>query len=98
MGAMDDALWGETDFLPHASVEESADPEAEPILLATEFLARDCIISVGGFALSAAQVKDAKRVCIVFDGDDPQALDIARGQFKQLKDVDASANAPKENA
>ena len=46
---------------------------------------------VDGAQISAAEIEALDRVCVLFDGNDPEALDVARGQWKTLKDAGASA-------
>jgi DNA polymerase-3 subunit chi len=44
-------------------------------------------MTVDGAAVSAAEVEEMQRVCVLFDGNDPEALDVARGQWKALSDA-----------
>ena len=37
------------------------------------------------------EVQALERVCVIFDGNDPAALDIARGQWKALTDAGCAA-------
>ena len=48
-------------------------------------------MSVHGAEVSATEIAALERVCILFDGNDPEALDHARGQWKALKAAGASA-------
>jgi DNA polymerase-3 subunit chi len=48
-------------------------------------------MSVDGAAVSAEEVSALDRVCVLFDGNDPEQLTAARAQWKTLKDAGASA-------
>jgi DNA polymerase-3 subunit chi len=92
---LDEALWLGPDesFLPHGLAGQGHDSD-QPILLTTQpDLPQpvDCLMSVQGADVQAGEVQSLSRVCILFDGSDPQALDHARGQWKSLKDAGASA-------
>ena len=93
--ALDAALWQgpEEEFLPHGVAGGPQDAD-QPVLLTTDSLAPNapqCVMSVGGAEVTAAEVTALERVCILFDGDDPEALARARSQWKALKDAGASA-------
>lgn len=92
---LDEKLWlGAPDaFLPHGLVGGPHDAD-QPILLTTQAdLANGaaCVMSIGGAPVSAEEVAALERVCILFDGDDPDQLATARAQWKQLKDASAAA-------
>ena len=93
--ALDRALWlgPEDAFLPHgvAGGENDAD---QPVLLLTEATAPNapnCVMSVAGAEVSAEDVTALDRVCVIFDGDDEEALNRARTQWKTLKTAGVSA-------
>lgn len=95
MAWLDDALWkgDEAGFLPHG-VEGGPHDALQPVLLSTkEALSGDCdcLMVVDGAVVSAEDVTGSERVCVLFDGNDPDALDVARGQWKSLKDAQVSA-------
>lgn len=83
---LDAILWEkpEEGFLPHGIAGGPHDAD-QPILLgdvpADGF---SCVMSVAGAAVSAAEVKACARVCIIFDGQDGDAVQHARGQWKDL--------------
>lgn len=88
LAALDRALWtySEESFLPHGMAGGAHDAD-QPILLTTSAEAPnrpDCVMSVQGAEVSAAEVAALQRVCVLFDGHDPMALDRARGQWKRL--------------
>lgn len=85
---LDDLLWlGEEDgFLPHGLAGGTIDAE-QPVLL-TDRLAplegRDCLMAVEGADVSGDEVRALKRACILFDGNDAEALERARAQWRDL--------------
>ncbi len=95
MAWLDEKLWlGPDDgFLPHglAGTPHEAD---QPVLLTTHAAIANgatCLMSVDGAAVDAGEVTSLDRVCILFDGNDPAALDVARGQWKALTGAGCSA-------
>ena len=95
MAWLDEKLWmgGEESFLPHAMAGGAQDAD-QPILLTT--LAdvpngAQCVMSIDGAEVSAAEIAALDRVCVLFDGNDDEALNRARAQWKTLKDAGASA-------
>lgn len=93
--ALDGALWlgPEEGFLPHGMSGGPHDT-AQPVLLSTEAglpNGANCVMSVHGAEVSAAEVAALDRVCVIFDGDDEAALNRARSQWKALKEAGASA-------
>jgi len=48
-------------------------------------------MAVQGADVSPAEVQDAERVCVLFDGHDGDALSKARAQWKTLVDAGCSA-------
>ena len=92
MAALDQALWlgPEDSFLPHG-LAGGAQDASQPVLLTTTPTDRDCIMSVDGAEVSAAQVQAAQRVCILFDGNDDTALAGARAQWKALTGAGCAA-------
>ena len=53
--------------------------------------APECVMSVDGAAVAAGEVQALQRVCILFDGTDPEAVQHARSQWKSLTDAGCSA-------
>lgn len=93
--ALDRALWlgPEDGFLPHGLAGQPQDA-AQPVLLTTNAAAPNapnCVMSVDGAEVTAAEVAELDRVCVLFDGQDETALNRARSQWKTLKDAGASA-------
>ena len=92
---LDQKLWlgPEEQFLPHglAGGEHDAD---QPVLLGTgDDVANEapCLISVDGAGITAEEVATFERVCILFDGHDPAAVQHARTQWKALTGAGAKA-------
>ncbi|WP_400087998.1 DNA polymerase III subunit chi [Yoonia sp. R78084] len=90
---LDEVLWQgpEDGFLPHGLAGGPYDAD-QPVLLGdvpSDGFA--CVMSVGGAAVSAEEVGAAERTCILFDGHDGAALDVARGQWKALTDAGCAA-------
>ncbi|RME14421.1 MAG: DNA polymerase III subunit chi [Alphaproteobacteria bacterium] len=90
---LDEQLWlrgGEESFLPHGLAGGAHDAR-QPILLtaarapATEAPNRPaCLVSVDGAEVTAQEVALLERAMILFDGNDAQALERARGQWRAL--------------
>ena len=91
---LDQKLWlGPDDgFLPHGLAGGPHDA-LQPILLTTAAAANDpqCLMSVDGAQVSPQEVQAMERVCILFDGGDPDAVQQARVQWKTLTDAGCSA-------
>lgn len=91
---LDERLWLGADdgFLPHGLAGGAHDAD-QPVLLTTGAADNGavCVMSVDGAEVTPQEVAALERVCVLFDGNDPQALDIARGQWKALKDAGAAA-------
>ncbi|MEL7116102.1 MAG: DNA polymerase III subunit chi [Pseudomonadota bacterium] len=88
MAWLDEKLWlgPEEGFLPHGLAGGPYDAD-QPILLTTEAAQPNgavCVMAVDGAAVAADDVADLTRVCILFDGNDPSAVDHARGQWRSL--------------
>jgi DNA polymerase-3 subunit chi len=92
--ALDAHLWSYRDesFLPHGRDREQHAAE-QPILLTTGAgnpNEADVFFYVDGTSAedwASPQVKEAKRIVLIFDGRDPVALEAAREQWKQAKGV-----------
>lgn len=92
---LDEKLWlGPDDgFLPHG-LEGGAHDSEQPILLTTgEGKANhpDCLMAIEGAAVAAEEVASMARVCILFDGNDPAAVQVARDQWKSLTGAGCAA-------
>lgn len=84
MERLDLALWGEGgEFRPHGLAGGPHDAD-QPILLTLGPGAapRDCLVALDGAPVSPADAR--VRLCVVFDGADPEVLATARAQWKAL--------------
>ena len=92
---LDETLWlgAQEGFLPHRLAGGPHDA-LQPVLL-TE--GRDapngavCVMAVDGAEVTPEEVRALERVCILFDGADPEALAVARAQWKRLTDAGCPA-------
>ncbi len=83
---LDQKLWLEEGFLPHGLAGGEFDAD-QPILLTTEAAAPNgasCLMAIDGADVSAEEVPALERTCILFDGNDGDALAAAREQWKHL--------------
>ena len=83
---LDEKLWlvPEDGFLPHG-MAGGEDDAVNPILVTTHPAEGvHCIISVGGSDVSADEVREKERVCILIDGNDETMLTHTRRQWKML--------------
>ncbi len=95
MDWLDQKLWlgREEGFLPHGLAGGDHDAR-QPILLTTSSNAPNapqCVMTIDGAQIAAEEVQALDRVCVLFDGNDEEALQTARGQWKTLTDAGCSA-------
>ena len=94
LGWLDENLWLGPDegFLPHGMAGGPHDAD-QPVLLTTGPTSNNatCVMTIDGADVTAEEVAAMDRVCVLFDGNDPEALNVARSQWKALKDAGASA-------
>jgi DNA polymerase-3 subunit chi len=93
MSWLDERLWlgPEDEFLPHG-LSGGPHDAFQPILLTTDAaLTADCLICVDGAAPGADEVRSAERVCVIFDGNDTDAVEAARGHWKALTSAGCAA-------
>lgn len=85
MARLDEALWQGEGFLPHGLAGGPHDA-MQPVLLtvAGQGVGAECLIALDGAAVDPAECAPAQRVCIVFDGNSPPAVDQARSQWRAL--------------
>ena len=92
--ALDEALWQGEGFLPHGLAGGPHDAR-QPALLTVEGQAAAnaprCLIALDGAEVSGEECGRLERACIVFDGNDPEALDRARAQWRALKAAGVAA-------
>ena len=91
---LDEKLWlmGEESFLPHGRAGGEHDA-VQPVLLTDGAAANtpSCVMSIDGAEVSAQEVGAMARVCVLFDGNDHEALARARVQWKSLTDAGVAA-------
>lgn len=92
---LDRTLWmaGDESFLPHG-LAGGAHDALQPVLLTTGREAPNgaqCVMAVDGAEVSPQECVALTRVCILFDGNDPAAVDHARGQWKALTGAGVAA-------
>lgn len=95
MSWLDDSLWqcSADSFLAHGLAGGPHDA-LQPILLTTtaeSANAPECLMTVDGAVVTPEEVQALERVCILFDGTDPDAVQQARGQWKSLTGAGCSA-------
>lgn len=95
MDWLDQKLWlgPEEGFLPHGLAGGPHDA-AQPVLLTVAHKAANdpqCLMTVDGAEVTPDEVQRLERVCILFDGNDPAAVDMARGQWRSLTGAGCSA-------
>lgn len=92
---LDQRLWLGADeaFLPHGRGGGPHDAD-QPVLLTRGAEApngADCLVSVDGAEIGPDEVAAAKRAMVLFDGNDPAAVDVARRQWRALTAAGAKA-------
>jgi DNA polymerase-3 subunit chi len=85
---LDERLWlsPEDGFLPHGLEGGPYDAD-QPVLLTDSHTLPDgvvCLMAIEGAAVTAEEAAGVQRVCILFDGADAAAVDLARGQWRAL--------------
>ena len=95
LAGLDAALWmgPEEAFLPHGLAGGPHDAD-QPILLTTLASAPNaarCVMAVHGADVTTDEVAALDRVCILFDGQDPDAVSHARNQWRALTGAGCAA-------
>lgn len=85
---LDETLWlgAEDRFLPHGLAGSGFDAD-QPVLLTTAADSPNnpaCLMTIDGATVSPDEARALERVCVLFDGDDPAAVETARGQWRAL--------------
>lgn len=95
LAVVDDHLWTYSDesFLPHVSARE-ADAAENPVVLTTEGNnPNGAQVRICADGVRIPDALDAyERVVLVFDGDDPDALNGAREDWKKIKALGLDAS------
>ncbi|GKY87852.1 DNA polymerase III subunit chi [Sinisalibacter aestuarii] len=92
---LDQRLWlgHEESFLPHGVAGGPHDAD-QPVLLTSAPEAANganCLVSIDGAEVAPGEVAAMERVMILFDGNDPEALQRARDQWRALTGAGAKA-------
>lgn len=89
---LDQHLWQGDGFLPHAMAGGPHDAD-QPVLLTTGETANgaQCLMSVDGAEVAAEEINALARVCILFDGADPAAVENARAQWRRVTEAGLAA-------
>ena len=95
MDWLDQKLWlgPEDSFLPHGLAGGPHDAD-QPVLLTTGAERPNgavCVMAVDGAEVAPDEVQALERICILFDGNDTDAVTVARGQWKALTAAGCSA-------
>src|SRR5690606_6690218 len=85
---LDEKLWLEPEdgFLPHGIAGAGPDADQPVLLTLGEAGANGaaCLMCIDGADATVEEAGRLERVCILFDGNDPAALDHARAQWRML--------------
>jgi len=92
---LDGALWQGRDeaFLAHGLAGGTHDA-SQPVLLSTGTENRnhaEILLLVDGAKITATEAADFTRVCLMFDGNDADAVHAARGDWKMFTDAGVAA-------
>lgn len=85
---LDGKLWlgPEDQFSPHGLAGGVFDAQ-QPVLLTTSATHPNgaiCVMAIDGAKVAVAEVQTLERVCILFDGNDPVAVEATRSQWRML--------------
>lgn len=85
---LDERLWLTSDdgFLPHGLVGGPHDADQPVLLTCGTDLANGavCLMAIDGAPVDAVEAARLERVCVLFDGNDPDAVALARDQWRAL--------------
>jgi DNA polymerase-3 subunit chi len=90
---LDEKLWLREGFLPHGVAGGEFDAD-QPVLLTTgedRPNGAACVMAVDGAEVSEAELDGLTRAMVLFDGNDPAAVEAARGQWRRLTGAGAKA-------
>lgn len=90
MEALDRQLWMGDGFLPHGLAGGPHDAMQPVLLTCAATQACDlpnrpgCLVTLDGAEVAPAEAQAVERLCVVFDGTDPAAVERARDQWRGL--------------
>ncbi|MFD1882380.1 DNA polymerase III subunit chi [Paracoccus pacificus] len=99
---LDQRLWTAAEFLPHG-LSGGPHDAMQPVLLTTAGTGADdgagaaaanqpqCLITLDGAGIAPSEAAGLERICILFDGNDPAAVEHARGQWRALTGAGVAA-------
>ena len=90
---LDEVLWRGDGFLPHGRAGGPHDAD-QPVLLTSDRALPNgatCVMAVDGAEVGEDEVAALDRVCLLFDGHDPAAVEAARGQWRRLTGAGCAA-------
>ena len=95
MQALDTQLWkGPVDaFLPHGLANGKTDDD-QPVLLTVDmadYQTRQVLMVVDDAPFNPTDAQNLERVCILFDGNNPESVNIARAKWKAVSDAGVTA-------
>ncbi|PTW50133.1 DNA polymerase III subunit chi [Rhodovulum kholense] len=93
LARLDDRLWLGDGFLPHGMAGTGFDAD-QPVLLTAEATLPNgarCLMAVDGAEVTPDETRALDRVCILFDGTDPAAVERARGQWRLISGAGLAA-------
>jgi len=95
LAKLDDILWlgPKEAFLPHGLAGGPHDAD-QPVLLTTETAAPNnasCVMTIHGAPVAPDEVQTLERVCVLFDGNDADAVGTARDQWRLLTKAGCAA-------
>jgi DNA polymerase-3 subunit chi len=92
---LDERLWlfGDGSFLPHGLAGGPHDALQPVLLTASTAAANDptCVMAVDGAVVTPEELPALERACILFDGNDVDAVTVARGQWSTLTKAGCAA-------
>lgn len=95
LARIDGMLWQNEGFLPHGMAGGPHD-DRQPVLLrpvdappATNRAA--CLMALDGAGIEPAEAGGLERICVIFGGNDPSAVETARGQWRVLTGAGVAA-------
>lgn len=95
LSTLDDRLWEEPaeSFLPHGMAGGDHDAEQPLLLTMGREMANSpqALLALDGAEVTVEEIEALERVWIVFDGLDPQAMEVARAQWRSLTGAGAEA-------
>ncbi|NNE87000.1 MAG: DNA polymerase III subunit chi [Silicimonas sp.] len=89
---LDQHLWQGDGFLPHGMAGGPHDAD-QPVILTMQAAANGatCVMSIDGAEVTPDEIASLARVCILFDGANPEAVEHARAQWRSVTEAGLAA-------